>query len=187
MRRSANKCLDSRQELRKLRTEFFTVIDHEIRAPLSGIIELMYLLEETALSAEQREYVGEIGSCAEHLLRVVTRAKEWVDLSSGLLTLEEEPFIVSECLSGAVEGMRLKAVTKGLELCFDPSGEIPGLAMGDTWRIRDLLMYIIDHCLEFTNGGTVIVQAGADEVTPARFVLTIDVKAPDDYHGSGEG
>lgn len=63
--------------------KFPASISHEIRTPLQTIIGMSELLEETALSDEQREYVRQIEFSAEALLAVVNGIPDKPGIEAG--------------------------------------------------------------------------------------------------------
>lgn len=176
MRQGGNKRVDPQAEIHKLKNEFLASLNHEFRTPLSGIVGMMDLLDETRLAPQQREYVDAARMCAEDLLRSLSVALEYAALSAGQFTLEQTPFNLLECLESAVESCRPKAAAKNLALSLAVEGELPGLAVGDAARLREVLMHLIDNGLKFTTEGSVQVRAVAEDVAEDGFALAVEVR-----------
>ncbi|HWR52499.1 MAG TPA: response regulator [Bryobacteraceae bacterium] len=176
MRQAANKRVDAQAEVHRLKTEFLASLNHEIRTPLSGIVGMMDLLDETRLGTEQREYVAWARMCAEDLLCSLSVAIEYAALAAGQLTLEEMHFNVAECLQSAVDVYLPKAAAKNVALSLSVKGDLPGLAVGDASRLREVLMHLVDNGLKFTQEGSVTVRASAQKILGDRFTLAVDVR-----------
>jgi CheY-like chemotaxis protein len=114
--------------------------------------------------------------CAEDLLRSLDMAFEYATLAAGLFALDELRFNVAECLQSAVDSYLPKAAAKNVALSLSVKGELPGLAVGDAARVREVLMCLIDNGLKFTTAGSVTVRAAAQKVCGDRFTLAIDVR-----------
>lgn len=150
---------DARAEIHKLKSEFLASLNHEIRTPLSGILGMMDLLEETGLDPDQREYVAAARMCAEDLLRHLNTALEYSALAAGQLKLDEAEFNLAECVRSAVEQHRPRALARGIALAVSLEGPFPGLVVADGVRVRDVLSHLIDNALKFTPRGSVSVTA----------------------------
>ncbi len=162
-------------ELSQLKGNFLTSLNHEIRTPLSGIVGMTDLLLETALTDEQREYVGATRLCAENLLEILNVTLEFSALSANHIRLEENAFSLHEMLSGLVSEFALKAESKGICVRPDLDASLPAVVVGDTLRIRQLIWHLFANAVKFTDHGVVEVRASAGSRTvtgvPVRIVV----------------
>jgi CheY-like chemotaxis protein/two-component sensor histidine kinase len=161
---------DPQDEVRRLKSEFLASLNHEIRTPLSGIVGMMDLLEETGLDPDQSEYVGAARMCAEDLLRHVNAALEYSALVAGQLKLEESDFNLVEVLRAALDTHQAKAQARGIAISLSLAGALPGLVVGDSVRLREILSHLIDNALKFTFSGEVAVSA---EAADGALLLTV--------------
>jgi len=150
---------DPREQIHKLKSEFLASLNHEIRTPLSGILGMLDLLDESELSFEQREYVSSARMCAEDLLSSLNTALEYSALAVGQLKLEEAEFNLAECVRSAVEQHQARAQARGIALTVSLEGQFPGLVVADGMRVRDVLSHLVDNALKFTPRGSVSVTA----------------------------
>ena len=67
-------------------------ISHELRTPINGVIGMNELLTDTALSANQRDYIDTIGLAGRDLLFVANEISDLARIQQGQLELERRPW-----------------------------------------------------------------------------------------------
>ena len=84
------------------------MMSHEIRTPLNGILGGAELLDETRLSAEQRDLVATVTSSGELLLSIVNDVLDFAKVEAGRLELESINFrrLTSSATSSSCAGQR---------------------------------------------------------------------------------
>jgi CheY-like chemotaxis protein len=140
------------------KSEFLANMSHEIRTPLNGIIGMAELLAATRLDAEQREMVSVIRNSSECLIAIVNNILDFSRIESGGMPLEPVAFDVRALSHGAVRLFAAQALTKGLELQSSVSPEIPATVLGDSLRIRQVLVNLLGNALKFTDTGVVRLE-----------------------------
>ena len=163
-------------ELQRLQSEFLASLNHEIRTPLSGIIGMTDLLLETHLDDQQREYLGAARVCAEELLELLSCALEYSALSVGSLILTESEFNLAELLKGVLAEALPRAQVKGLKLIARLEQNLPGLVVGDSVRLRQVLRHLIGNAIKFTAQGEVEVTIAGSPPALGRFMLAVTVR-----------
>jgi len=126
-----------------------------MRTPLTGILGITDLLQETPLTAEQREYVAIVRSCAESLHDVLNATLEFASLSAGQARREDAPFGLRLCLDSLAQEHEAKARARGLAFRYELSGTVPEVVMGDEIRLRALLSQLLGNAVKFTPAGRI--------------------------------
>jgi two-component system sensor histidine kinase/response regulator len=145
------------------KSEFLANMSHEIRTPLNGIIGMTELTLETPLSEEQREYLGMVKQSADSLLTVINDILDFSKIEAGKMSLESAEFNLRETLEETIRTFSLRAGAKGLELICDIPSSIPQLVLGDTERLRQVLVNLLGNAVKFTDRGEIILQAHLQE------------------------
>jgi signal transduction histidine kinase/pSer/pThr/pTyr-binding forkhead associated (FHA) protein len=146
----------------RAKSEFLAVMSHEIRTPLNAITGMATLLSDTALTPEQREFVGTIRSSSEALLGTINDILDFSKIESGKLDLEVKPFDLSACVKSAVDLSASQAMLKGIDLNWHLGGDVPSQCLGDITRLRQVLVNLVSNAVKFTEDGGVSVTVTAE-------------------------
>ncbi len=144
------------------KSDFLARMSHEIRTPMNAIIGMAELLWETSLVSEQREYVRIFRKAGSQLLDLINDILDLSKVESGHLVLENLDFDLSEVLDKTVEIMAVRAREKKLELALRIAPDVPQALVGDSARLRQVLINLIGNAIKFTEQGEVIVRVELD-------------------------
>lgn len=143
---------------------FLSNMNHELRTPLNGVMGMLEILLDSGLTAEQEGYARVARGSAEELLALVDRVMDFSAVGAGKVELVSVPFDPAAVLRRAVEKFQGAAAAKGLALRLEMGPEVPHRAVGDPFRLEQVLVSLVDNAVKFTDGGAVEVRA----TTPAR-------------------
>ncbi|MGH8517675.1 MAG: response regulator, partial [Panacagrimonas sp.] len=145
----------------RARSVFLSTMSHEIRTPMNAVLGFAGLLADTALTAQQRDFVQAIRASGDHLIGLINDILDFSKIESGGLRLEDSPFDVRRLVETALELVSHQAQAKELELVFTTEPGVPGTCTGDAARIRQVLVNLLGNAVKFTAAGEVMARLDA--------------------------
>lgn len=164
------------EEASKAKEIFLANMSHEIRTPMNGILGLINLLEKTPLSEQQFKLVKLINDSSSNLLVIVNDILNIEKIASGKLELEEVPFLITEKIAVTIESFLYKAEEKGIQLRFINQSDPEVVAIGDPYRLSQVLNNLIGNAIKFTEKGSVTVTIAPIEEKDNRLWINVAVE-----------
>lgn len=167
---------DAALESAHIKGEFAANVSHELRTPLNGILGMLELLQNMALTSKQQEYVQVAYSSGETLLGLIGNVLDFSRIESGKLKLDPVDFILQEMLSEVVGLLASKAREDDLDLSYVVAENVPVMLRGDMARIRQVLVNLTGNALKFTQQGEVAIEIRTLEAPAEKPLLRFEVK-----------
>ena len=170
--------LEAAEQANKAKTIFLSNMSHEIRTPMNAIIGLDTIaLNDPDISQKTREYLTGIGDSAEHLLNLINDILDMSRIESGRMILKNEEFSFSKLLEYVNTMISGQCSEKGLDYQCYINGQVDDYYIGDSMKLRQVLINILGNAVKFTPAGgkidmTVERTAQYDGKSTLKFVIS---------------
>lgn len=163
------------QRIMNQRERLLLTITHDIKAPAASISGFIDLMKDYVSNPQGLECLQNIKNSAVHLSHLVASLLDYHQLENGLMKVQPTSFSPAQLVAESVEGMKLRAEEKGLEISFECKMKGMEFFRADAFRIRQILDNLVSNAIKYTDRGSVTIQAQVSEIL-GKPTLTLSVK-----------
>ena len=167
---------DTAEHLGHVKDEFIANMSHELRTPMNAVLGIIHLLQHTDLSKEQTSYVDTMEESAKSLLQIINDILDFSNIDSGKVFIKSEKLELLQTLANVWQTFRDAADAKKLSLSYVIDDDVPDVVMGDSTRLRQVLVSLTDNAIKFTAQGSVRIRVQLESSEKEKVVLRFSVQ-----------
>jgi PAS domain S-box-containing protein len=139
------------------KSDFLANMSHEIRTPMNGALGMLNLLLRTELTPRQHDYASKARTAAQALLAVINDVLDFSKVEAGKMELDPHRFELSDFMRELAVILSANVGSKDIEVLFRLDPRLPPALVGDTTRLRQVLLNLAGNALKFTERGEVVL------------------------------
>jgi len=151
------------KQLDRVKATFFSVINHEMRAPLTAIMGYTDLLfDDEAVKARNMDILNVVQDNTRRLLDLVNNLLDISRLEDGKLTIRPEVLEITTAIERAVTVVKPTADKKHISIEVNVTDTVPSI-YGDPRRVDQILINLLNNAVTYTpDTGSVVLTAQED-------------------------
>ncbi len=169
------RAIERAEEANMAKNRFLANMSHEMRTPLNGILGMVDLLDDTALTPEQEEFTGTVRASAATLLSLVEDVLDFSKIEAGKVSVVKTDFDLHALVKGTTAMLAPQARAKGLRLATEVGPDVPFQLRGDPLLVRQVVLNLLGNAVKFTDAGEVRLRVARTAESPAGVGLKFEV------------
>ncbi len=173
------KVIEANREIERvaqMKSDFLANMSHEIRTPMNAVIGMAEMALREDLPQVARGYIGQIISSGKTLLNIINDILDFSKVESGRMTIEEAEYEPMSIINDVANIINTRIGEKDVELILDIAPDIPRKLIGDSERIKQVIINLSNNAVKFTKQGQVVLEVGYVRTDVDSLNLKIAVK-----------
>lgn len=147
------RAIDERMKSERLKAELITNVSHDIKTPLTSIINYVDLLQKEHTEEEEKEYIAVLDRQSQRLKKLTEDVVEASKASTGNITVNMMKTDVKEIIDQALAEYEDKIADAGLTV-VPTVKDIPLYAYSDGRLLWRVLRNLLSNCAKYGLSGT---------------------------------
>lgn len=173
------KIIDTVKEIEaaaNMKSDFLANMSHEIRTPMNAVIGMAEMALREDLTDSARDYVVQIKNSGRSLLNIINDILDFSKIESGKMDIIQEEYDPLSLFNDVANIVMTRIIDKDVELILHLNPKLPRKLIGDSQRIRQILINLANNAVKFTNKGRVSIDVDFEPLGDQYVNMTVSVK-----------
>ena len=160
------------------KSAFLSVVSHEIRTPMNAVVGMTDLLlrDADSLTEKQEKYLRNIKNSGSALVMIVNDILDQSKIEAGKMEIVEDAYELRPMVSDVKMIIENRIGSKPIHLIYEVDDAIPPVLVGDSLRIRQILINLMNNAVKFTEEGYIKLSITCVEEDKNRRALRFSVE-----------
>lgn len=160
------------------KSAFLSVVSHEIRTPMNAVVGMTELLlrDPESLTDKQEKYLRNIKNSGAALVMIVNDILDQSKIEAGKMEIIEESYELRPMTADVKMIIENRIGSKPIHLICEIDDDIPQYLIGDSLRIRQILINLMNNAVKFTEEGYIQLHIQCLEQEQGRRKLRFGIK-----------
>ncbi|MCR5411149.1 MAG: response regulator, partial [Lachnospiraceae bacterium] len=163
-------------DLSEAKTRFLASMSHEIRTPINAILGMNEMILRENEDPVVDGYAKSVKTSGKMLLMLVNDVLDFSKIEAGKMEISEAEYRLSALLRDIMPMLEERAAEKKLRFNTVILSDVPDRQISDEFRIRQILVNLINNAIKYTDTGSVTLMIGGDSSGEENFDLELRVK-----------
>ncbi|HEY1600525.1 MAG TPA: response regulator [Pirellulales bacterium] len=159
----------------RAKSAFLANVSHELRTPMNAIVGMTDLALTESPPPQIQEYLNTVRSNANVLMELLNEILDFSKLESGKFVLGMSSLSVRTLVDELFQMFHLAAKDKDLAFSVELAPVVPDRLLGDSLRLRQVMMNLLSNALKFTDQGAIGLKVSVDSATMQGVMLRFEI------------
>ena len=164
------------EKANEFKSHFLARMSHEIRTPLNAVTGLAYLLKKTEVTLTQNMYLDRIVQAANNMLSIINDILDFSKIEAGKVQLEITSFSLDRVIQDVINIVSYQINEKGIAFRLYRDPLIPDWFYGDSRRIEQVLLNVLNNAVKFTSQGKVSLDVKPMAKENDKYYISFTIK-----------
>lgn len=172
--------LQANKELERssnMKSDFLANMSHEIRTPMNAVIGMAEMALREQLPPMAKNYINQIKEAGRSLLTIINDILDFSKIESGKMDISEDEYELMSMVYDVANLVMARLKEKDVELIVDIVPDLPNKLYGDSIRMKQILLNLVNNAVKFTSQGRIIMKV--DYTKTAYDQIELDVSVED--------
>jgi signal transduction histidine kinase len=158
------------QEKLAAKSEFLSMMSHEIKTPLNAIISMAFILKEMEMEADAVEALEILSRSSKHLRTLIMNLLDFSKFEAKGEELNERDCSLFKLL-GDVREMCKTNLKEGVAYEHDIADDVPDRIKLDDIKLKQVLINLVGNAVKFTSSGYVKKQTSVESKDGKHYLI----------------
>lgn len=160
------------------KSAFISVVSHEIRTPMNAVVGMTELLlrEKESLTDKQEKYLRNIKNSGAALVMIVNDILDQSKIEAGKMEIVEDDYELRPMVEDVKLIIENRIGSKPIRLIVDIDDAVPRFLIGDSLRIRQILINLMNNAVKFTEEGYIHIIIECVQRDDDRIAIKFSIK-----------